>query len=197
MKFNKPSGSKSVSEKQPSTGMSEYGSDGKSNIKDLLQKQVCHEFDNERLYFAMALWADYNGYTQLAKFYNKHKQEERRHGMDFVNHMLGRHMKVMPPCEHEQPENFEDIGDVIKQSIKREIETTEMIGELYAEALKTNDMALTIASKYLSEQHEEEQLFVSLYNLWKKCNGNIIDFEMEVGQLKETGKYKIGNFGVH
>lgn len=85
--------------------------------------------------------------------------------MDFVNHMLARHMKVMPPCEHKQPENFEDIDDVIKQSIKREIETTKMIGELYAEALKTNDMALTIASKYLSEQHEEEQLFVSLYSL--------------------------------
>jgi ferritin len=163
-----------------------------SNIEELLQRQVCHEFDNERLYLSMALWCDYHGYPETAAFFSKHTLEERRHGMDFINHMLMRHIKVKPPCEHEQPADYEDLTDIFKRAIKRERETTEMIGEIHAEALKTNDLALTIAGRYLQEQLEEEQLFMSLYNLYKMCNGNAIDFEAEVSKIKSKDKYKLG-----
>lgn len=161
-------------------------------IKELLQKQVCHEFGNERLYISMSLWCEENGYTETAKFFSKHSLEERRHGMDFINYMSKRKMKVNPPCEQEIEREFEDLGTLLKAALKQEIKTSSMIKEIHEEALKTCNLALTIANKYLCEQVEEEQLFISLVNLHKLCGDSKIDFEMEVGHLKSDDKYKVG-----
>jgi len=166
-----------------------------SRLHELLQKQVTHEFDNERLYQAMSLWSANHGYYETAKFYNAHMGEERRHGMDFVNFMVEQGMKVEAPAPKTQPSDFDCMGDLIMQSMEREKETTRMIEEIHSEALKPgNGAALTIAGKYLAEQVEEEQLFRSLANLFMMANGSRMDFEMEVMKLKDKKpKYKIGN----
>jgi len=165
-----------------------------STITQLLQRQVSHEFDNERLYQAMALWCTHNGYPETARFYSKHTLEERRHGMDFINFMLKQGMRVKPPVPKIQPTDFKCMGDVIAQSMEREKETTRMIEEIHREALKEgNGAALTIAGKYLNEQVEEEQLFRSLANLFMMANGSRNDFEVEVMTLKNNKhKHKIG-----
>ena len=53
-----------------------------SIIKSLLQAQVDHEFENERLYLSMALWCASKGYVQTSRFFSEHALEEREHGMD-------------------------------------------------------------------------------------------------------------------
>lgn len=166
--------------------------EGNSSIKELLQKQVCHEFGNERLYISMSLWCEEKGYIETAKFFSEHSLEERKHGMDFINYMNKRKMTVKPPCDQEIEREFENLEVLLKTALKQEIKTSNMIKELHQEALKTSDMALTIASKYLCEQVEEEQLFISLINLFNLCEGTKIDFEMEVNLIKKKDKYKIG-----
>ena len=161
-------------------------------IEELLQKQVCHEFGNERLYISMSLWCEENGYIETAAFFSEHSLEERRHGMDFINYMNKRKIKVNPPCEQDIEREFEDLKTLLKAALKQEIKTSSMIIKLHQETLKTSDLALTIARKYLQEQVEEEQLFSSLLNLHKLCGDSKIDFEMEVGQIKSNDKYKIG-----
>jgi len=164
-----------------------------SGISKLLQKQVNHEFDNEKLYLTMAFWCDYNGYPETAAFFSEHSLEERKHGMDFVNHMLSRHIKVSAiELESESEDDFKDLEDILKAALKREIETTKLIKKLHSEALTSSDLALTIASKYLLEQLEEEQLFTSILNLYKLCDGNQIDFEMTISKIKEKDRYKLG-----
>ncbi len=163
-----------------------------STINDLLQNQVCHEFDNERLYISMALWCSEKGYTETAKFFSKHSLEERRHGMDFVNFMVIRKINVQPPCETKVQREFDNMKSLLDAALAREKETSSMIREIHKEALKTSDLALTIAGKYLHEQVEEEQLFMSLINLYDLCGGSKIDFEMTVNKIKHNGKYKIG-----
>ena len=167
--------------------------DKSSIISDLLQNQVCHEFDNERLYLSMALWCSEKGYTETAKFFSKHSLEERRHGMDFVNFMVIRRMNVQPPCEKEVQREFDNLKSLLQAALEREYETSTLIREIHKEALKTSDMALTIAGKYLNEQVEEEQLFESLLNLYSLCNDSEIDFEMTVNKIKSKDKYKIGS----
>jgi len=39
-----------------------------TSIQGLLQAQVNHEFENERLYLSMALWASNKGYIETGKF---------------------------------------------------------------------------------------------------------------------------------
>lgn len=163
-----------------------------NSIKDLLQRQVCHEFANERLYISMSLWCENNGYVETAAFFMAHSLEERRHGMDFLNYMSKRKMKPHVPCDEDIEREFEDMKTLLRAAVKIEITTTNMIKEIHQEALKTSDLALTIAEDYLQEQVEEEQLFLSLANLYNLCGDSKIDFEMEVGQLKSSGKYKIG-----
>ena len=71
--------------------------------------------------------------------------------------------------------------------------TSKMIGKLLQETIKQGDLAFEIASRYISEQTEEEQLFNSILNLYETCNGSKVDFEMEIGAIKCSGKYKLGS----
>lgn len=160
-------------------------------MQELLQRQVDHEFGNERLYLSMAFWCEENGYVETAKFFSKHSKEERKHGMDFVNHMNNRKIPVMPPKEESRKRDFTCLCDVLESAIKQELKTTKFIKEIYENAAKTADLAIVIATKYLKEQLEEEQLFNSIMNLRKLAGDSIIDFEMEISKIKETGKYKI------
>ena len=167
---------------------------GSSSIVELLQKQVNHEFENERLYLSMALWCEENGYPETAQFFSTHAvEEERKHGMDFINHMLKRKIKVLTPAPAPSKREYNDMKEVLSDAVKREIMTTKMIAKILHESCMAQDLAYTIAKKYMDEQLEEEQLFNSLENLYDMCNGSRIDFEMEVSALKGSGKYKIGD----
>ena len=165
-----------------------------SKVKELLDRQVDHEFSNERLYIAMAVWAENHGYVQTAKFFSKHSFEEKRHGMDFVNFMAKKGMKTHAPRNAEIQYEFEDMEAMLKAALKREFETTAFIQELYTEAEKVGHPAVVIAHHYLNEQIEEEQLFGSLYNLYKVADGSKFDFESSVMELKTRKHYfKIGD----
>lgn len=163
-----------------------------NKVYKLLQRQVNHEFENERLYTSMALWCEKNGYIETAKFFSGHSLEERKHGMAFINFMLKQKMSVETPYTTDIPRDFDSLKDVIVSSVRKENETTKMIEELHKEAVVNSPVVVTIAHQFLCEQVEEEQLFLSLLNLFKLCGDSKIDFEMEVGLLKSSSKYKIG-----
>ena len=164
-----------------------------TSIQGLLQAQVNHEFENERLYLSMALWASNKGYIETGKFFSTHALEERKHGMDFINFMLNKNMKPKAPVTTGIPDDFKDLGDMIHQAVKREFETTTLIRDLHKKAVDSSDHAQTISATYLQEQLEEEQLFLSVYNLYKLCGESKIDFEMEIGSIKKCDKYKLAS----
>jgi ferritin len=159
----------------------------------LLQRQVNHEFENERLYLSMALWCEEKGFVETAKFFSGHALEERAHGMDFINFMAMKKMKVLTPVPTETKREYENLREVLEDSVKREKETSKMIGELLKVSINDGNLASVIAKKYMGEQLEEEQLFNSILNLHELCNGSKIDFEMEIGNIKANGKYKLGS----
>lgn len=152
-------------------------------IPELLQKQVCHEFGNERLFISMYLWCEEKGFNETGKFFKKHSLEERCHGMDFIEYMTKRHIPVNPPCEQPIERDFDSLGDMLKYALNQEIETTKMIRHLHHETLKTSDLAITIACKFLEEQIEEENLFKSILNLYKMADGSTFDFEMKLHHI--------------
>jgi len=168
--------------------------DVSNEVHKLLQRQVNHEFSNERLYLSMALWCEENGYPETAKFFSSHAvEEERVHGMKVINYMLKKKIKVLTPVPEESKREYTNMKEVLEDAIKREKMTSKMIGEILSESIKQGDLAYTIASELMNEQIEEEQLFNSLLNLFEMCNNSRVDFEMEINTLKASGKYKIGN----
>ena len=172
----------------------EMEENGKPHISGLLNRQVSHEFSNEMLYLNMAMWAENNGYTETAKFFYRHTEEEKRHGTDFVNFMHQKGTKVKPVVIDNFDYYWEDMGGMLKAALKREYETTAFIQEIFVEASKVGHPAVHIAQHYLMEQTEEEQLFLSLVNLFKTANGNRYDFELAVLDLKKKHpKFKFGD----
>lgn len=165
--------------------------DANGSIKDLFQKQVEHEFENERLYLSMALWCSKNGYVETAKFFSEHALEERAHGMRFINFMIKQKMCVLTPYTTDIDRDFSDMKDVLIKSVAREVMTSKMISALHKRVLEDGKLEAEITQKFLGEQLEEEQLFLSILNLYDLCEGSKIDFEMEVGQIKGCGKYMI------
>jgi len=168
------------------------GLNSSSNIQSLLQRQVEHEFDNERLYMAMAIWCDRHDYQETAKFFSKHTLEERKHALDFLNFMLSQKMNTKAPKLGEIQTEFEDMQSLLEAALEREKKTSKMIGEIHTAALKGGNLALTIAGKYLNEQVEEEQLFTAILKLYETAAGNKADFEMMVMDIKKHDKFKPG-----
>jgi len=169
----------------------ESTSSGEDKIKELLQRQVNHEFDNERLYLAMSFWLEEHGYVETAKFFSKHSKEERKHAMDFINFMNKMRYPVDAIEGKKNRRDYENVCDLLNAAMDREKQTSKMIGEIHTAALKGGHLALTIAGQYLREQAEEEQLFFSLINLCKLAGESKFDFETEVRHIKKSGKFKV------
>ncbi len=166
--------------------------DQKDQSCNLLQHQVIHELENERLYFEMASWCDHNNLPETAKFFAEHTHEERNHALDFMNHGLMQGIRVKFGPTKEMKSDYKDLMEVLEDSLAREKETSAMIQNMYEIAEKEKTFLITIAQKYIKEQLEEEQLFLSVLSLWKKCTGSKIDFEMEIGKVKSCGAHKRG-----
>lgn len=171
----------------------EIKTDPVTTVDELLQKQVCQRFHNERVYLAMAIWCDIEGYTETAKFLSKQAIEERSHGVKFINYMLKQDIKVSSPQAQEITENFENLEILLNKILNQEVETTDILKKLHTEALKTSDVALLITEKYLKVQVEKKQLFLSVLNLFKLCEGSKIDFETNISKLMYDKMFKIGN----
>ena len=159
----------------------------------LVDKQIDHEFFNERLYISMAAWCDANGFPETASFFSEHSLEEREHAFDFINHKLKQGMKPHISGTKQPPVDFRDMTDVLTQALEQEYLTNEMIQNLFDVGTKEKTFLIPIAQKYLDEQLEETQLFTSLLKLWETCNFSKIDFELEVMKLRcENETHRLG-----
>jgi ferritin len=164
------------------------------NVKQLLNKQVAHEFANAALYRNMAFWCENKGYIQTAKFFAKHAFEEERHGMEFANFMAQKAIEIEHIAPEDVPTDYDTLEDLLRAALKREYDTTRLIKTIYKEASAMACPAEVIAHKYLMEQTEEEQLFTSLLNLYNLAEENKYDFEAAVMDLKDKKhKWKVGD----
>jgi ferritin len=167
---------------------------GNKGVLELMQRQVDHEFENERLYLSMSIWLHSNGFIQTAKFFSRHSVEERGHGMDFINAMLKQKVAIKTPYTTDIERDFTDVRSLLVIAVEQEEKTSKMILELHKKAIEENSLFSEVSTKYVEEQMEETQLFNSLLNLYDLCDGSKIDFELEVLALKDSknNKYKMG-----
>jgi ferritin len=160
---------------------------------DLLQEQIKHELFAERLYYSIATWCDWKGFPQTAKWFSTHATEEHKHAMSFVNFIQQRGEHALFPDTEQPTQEFDSMMDVIDAALDHEYFITDRINNLYAMAMQEKDgLALQIARKYLEEQTEEEQLFLSLKK-WLEVNGEPgPDWEIEVMSIHDKSSHTIG-----
>jgi ferritin len=165
----------------------------KEKTLELLQEQIRHELFAERLYYSIAAWADYKGFPETAKFFSTHAHEEHEHAMSFVNFILKRGEHAKFPDTELPVQEFDSMMDAIDYALEHEYFITERIQNIFAMAQEEGDyLALEQARKFIKEQIEEEQLFLSLKH-WLEVNKEPgPDWEIEVMRIHNKEAHFIG-----
>mgnify|MGYP002639415133 CR=1 FL=1 len=132
----------------------------KLNVQSAINEQIKKEEYSSRLYLAMAIWCEVNGYPGASKFLYEHADEERMHMMKLVHFVNERGGKAQLMNIEEPTHDFESLLDVFEKVMEHEEYITESINNLYEVAITEKDYTtMNFLQWYITEQLEEENLF--------------------------------------
>ena len=121
-----------------------------------LNYRIEQEEYSSRIYLAMAMWLDDNGYKGAAKEWRKYSTEEMTHADFARDYLLNLGVQPNTPALQSPTQTFSGLPQIIEMSYEHEIEITRQCKELASHAMKMADHLLyELALKYLHEQQEE------------------------------------------
>lgn len=128
-------------------------------ITELLVKQLGHELQNYNIYMTFAAYFGREGYSQLEEYYRKRADEEHKHHKWIVDYMIDADCDFSYPTIGEvssfKPTNLAEPFD---KTVVREIETTQLIYEIYKLATTQSDyMTIQWLQEYLIKEQIEEE----------------------------------------
>jgi ferritin len=169
--------------KAPSTkGKNELLSD---DCVEYLNYRVQQEEYSGRIYLAMSMWLDNNGYVNAAKLWRRYSNEEMAHSDIARTYLLSMGVQPLTPKLDAPNQTFSGLPEIIEMSYDHEIVVTKQIKELAADAMKKADhMLYEFALAYLKEQVEEHnkmQNWVDQLNSFgtDKIAMRLLDHEMK------------------
>jgi ferritin len=171
-----------TSEKIPLKGKNELLSD---DCVEYLNYRVQQEEYSGRIYLAMSMWLDNNGYVNAAKIWRKYSNEEMAHSDIARTYLLSMGVQPDTPVLESPEQNFTGLPQIIEKSYDHEIVVTKQIKELADDAMKKMDhMLYEFALAYLKEQVEEHnkmQNWVDQLNAFgtDKIAMRLLDHEMK------------------
>ena len=126
------------------------------SVIDILNFRIENEENSSRLYHAMSIWLNDNGYMGASKAWQKDADDEMGHATWAKEYLLDMGIQPRIPALREPVQTFTGLPDIIRQSYKHEIDVTNQCNALANNALKTGDNLLyQLANKFLQEQQEE------------------------------------------
>ncbi len=138
---------KSVNQKNP------FASPGAIKI---LNYRIEAEENSSRLYQAMSLWLNDNGFMGAACAWQKDADGEMDHANWAKTYLLDMGIQPTLPALEKPLQSFQGLPDIIRKSYDHEVLITKQVNALGVEGQKTNDHLLyQLAIKYLQEQQEE------------------------------------------
>jgi len=122
----------------------------------LLNYRIQQEELSSRIYKAMSMWLNNEGYTGAAALWLKYSNEELVHADWARDYLLSMGVQPDTPKLDMPAQSFTGLPQIIKDSYDHEIVVTEQIKVLADHALKYKDhMLYQLTLKYLAEQVEE------------------------------------------
>lgn len=164
------------------------------NVEKKLNEQAQKEEFSARLYLAMAIWCEVNGYPGAATFLYDHTNEEQMHQMKIIHYINERGGKAVL-YELEAPKTeFHSLEDIFTQVLAHEEFVTNVINELYGLTVVEKDYTTgNFLQWYITEQVEEESTIRTILDKIKlvgkdKAGMFHIDKELEaMAQSKAAG----------
>jgi len=134
-----------------------------AKVSALINKQIEIEFGASQVYHAMAVWAEWKGYTGTAKFLFKHVNEERAHMNRLIEYMLDRNELPRIPTCGTQPSDFTDLKGILTAALDHELMVTASYIKAHDIVCAEKDMLTEEFLRfYFNEQKEEEAIYLSL-----------------------------------
>jgi ferritin len=129
-------------------------------LAEILVKQIAHELKNRNLYLSYANYFSVEGIVDLEKYYRKRAAEENNHHQWIMDYLSNGDFKFIYPAVEENTEKYDDYVTPFKQTIDREILTTQMLYTIYDTAIAEKDfmMGSWLYEKLIKEQIEEENI---------------------------------------
>ena len=129
-------------------------------VEVALNEQILKEEYSSRLYLAMAIWCETNGYPGAAAFLYEHADEERMHMMKLVHFVNDRQGVAQLSEVKSPPQKYKSLQDIFTQIKEHEEYITESINKLYGITIDERDYTTgNFLQWYITEQIEEESLF--------------------------------------
>jgi len=122
---------------------------------ELLQDRYHQEEMSVRLYYAMSVWLDSQGYSNAAKLWKFYSDDEILHINYVKAYMLA--LKIKPEVRSlEEPKNdYTSLVDVVEETYKFMLEVSAKLEELAEHSMKEKDfMLFGLAQFFLNSQVE-------------------------------------------
>jgi ferritin len=150
-----------------------------------LNYRIQQEEFSSRMYLAMSMWLDNNGYVNAAKLWKNYSNEELAHADWSRTYILSMGVQPSTPKLDQPGETFSGLPQIIKDSYEHEIDITKQIKDLADDSFKKGDhMLYELALKFLKEQVEEHnkmQNWIDQLNAFgeDKIAMRLLDHEMK------------------
>ena len=129
-------------------------------VETALNDQIQKEEYSSRLYLAMAIWCEVNGFPGASAFLYEHADEERMHMMKLVRFVNDRGGKTQLKEVEVPPQQYKSVLDIFTQIKEHEEYITSSINNLYGVTVDERDYTTgNFLQWYITEQIEEESLF--------------------------------------
>lgn len=125
-------------------------------VIDRLQYRIQQEELSSRIYRAMSVWLNLNGYSGASKLWKEYSDEELTHAEWSYKQLLD--LNILPIVSTlEQPQiKFKGLPQIIAMSYKHEVDITEQVEEFAKVCMEEKDFKnLVLAQKYCDEQVNE------------------------------------------
>lgn len=109
------------------------------NLKNLLVKQLAHELKNYNLYKQFANYYEVAGVGKLGKYYNKRADKELEHHNWVFDYLTAGDVKFQYPAIEANNVEVKNHLEPFQLTLDREIETTNLIYDLYEAAKAEKD----------------------------------------------------------
>jgi ferritin len=163
-------------------------------VEASLNKQINAEEHASRLYFAMAVWCDRNGFPGSAKYLYAHAEEERIHMIKLVHYVNERGGNAVTDSLPKPSNNWENIQALFKEVLTHEVMVTGMINSMYEVCFQEKDyLTSNFLQWYIQEQVEEESSsreILDKLNLAGSTQGGLFLFDKEMATLAAASAVK-------
>ncbi len=154
------------------------------NVEATLNKQINAEEHASRLYFAMGVWCDRNGFAGSAKYMYAHAEEERMHMTKLVRYVNERGGNAVIDALPKPQNDWQAILDVFKDVLQHEEMVTGMINNLFEVCMQEKDyLTSNFLQWYIQEQVEEEagaREILDKLTLAGNSQGGLFHFDKEL-----------------